>query len=96
MFLFVCSRNTVKLHNFSMEKNSSLNNKILKKLAINIKQKRSLANISQEQLADKVGVERSYITAIEIGAKSPSVYCLYLIARALNTSIKELVDINLD
>ena len=79
-----------------MKKNLSLNNKILKKLAINIKQKRSIANISQKELADKAGVERSYITAIEMGAKSPSVYCLYIIARALNTSIKELLDINLD
>ena len=79
-----------------MKKDLSLNKKILKKLAINIKQKRSIANISQEELAYKAGVERSYITAIEIGQKSPSVYCLYLIAKALNTTLKDLTDINLD
>ena len=71
-----------------MKKNLSLNNKILKKLAINIKQKRSIANISQEELADKVGVERSYITAIEIGSKSPSIYCLYIIACAFKPACR--------
>ena len=79
-----------------MKKNQSLNNKILKKLAINVKHKRSLANISQEELAFDIGVERSYITAIEIGKKSPSLYCLYLIAKRLNTTLKDLVDINID
>ena len=79
-----------------MKKNQSLNNKILKKLAINVKHKRSLANISQEELAFDIGVERSYITAIEIGEKSPSLYCLYLIAKRLNTTLKDLVDINID
>ena len=78
-----------------MKKNQSLNNKILKKLAINLKHKRSLANMSQEELAFKIGVERSYITSIEIGQKSPSLYCLYLMAQALNTSLKELTDISI-
>ena len=79
-----------------MKKNQGLNNKILKKLAINVKHKRSLANISQEELALKIGVERSYITAIEIGQKSPSLYCLFLIAKHLGTSLKELTDINIE
>ena len=79
-----------------MKKNKSIQNKLLKKLAINIKHKRSLANISQEELAFDIGVDRSYITSIEIGAKSPSLYTLYLIAKRLKTSIKELVDINID
>ena len=78
-----------------MNKNQSLNRKILKKLAINVKQKRSIANISQEELAFRVGVERSYITSIEIGDKSPSLYCLYLIAKELNIPLRELTDINI-
>jgi len=79
-----------------MKKNPSLKNKLLKRLAINIKYRRNLANITQEELANRIGVERSYITAIEIGDKSPSLYCIYLIAKALNTSLKDLTDINLD
>ena len=79
-----------------MKKDLALNKKILKKLAINIAQKRSVANLTQEQLATRVGVERSYITSIEIGQKSPSLYCLYVIAKSLNTSLQELVNINLD
>ena len=78
-----------------MKKNIGRNNKILKKLAINVRHKRSLVNMSQEELANKIGVERSYITAIEIGQKSPSLYCLFLIAQTLNTPLKELTDINI-
>ncbi len=79
-----------------MRKNQSLNKKILKKIGMNIKYRRCYANISQETLAMDIGVERSYITSIELGDKSPSVYCLFLIAERLNTSLKDLVDINLN
>ena len=79
-----------------MEKNHSINKKLLKKIGINIKYRRSHANISQETLALDIGVERSYITSIELGDKSPSIYCLYLIAKRLGTTLKDLLDINID
>ena len=63
---------------------------------MNIKYRRSYANISQETLAMDIGVERSYITSIELGDKSPSIYCLYLIAKRLNTTLNALVDINIE
>ena len=49
---------------FAMKKNQSLNKKLLKKIGMNIKYRRSYANISQETLAMDIGVERSYITSI--------------------------------
>lgn len=79
-----------------MKKNQSLNKKILKKIGLNIRYNRSRANISQEALALDIGVERSYITSIEMGDKSPSLYCLYLIAKRLNTTLQNLVDINIE
>ena len=79
-----------------MKKNQSLNKKILKKVGLNIRYNRSRANISQEALALDIGVERSYITSIEMGDKSPSLYCLYMIAKRLNTSMTDLVDINIE
>lgn len=79
-----------------MQKNKIKNKKILQRLGLNIKFYRNKLNFTQEKLAEIIDVERSYITAIEIGDKSPSVYCLYMIAKALNTSLNELMDINIE
>lgn len=78
-----------------MQKNQTINRKILKHLGINIKFYRTKLNISQETLAFDVNADRTYITAIEQGVKSPSIYCLYLIAQRLGVSLKELLDINI-
>ena len=77
-------------------KKSKPEQKIIKKIGMNIKYRRCYANISQETLAMDIDVERSYITSIELGDKSPSIYCLYLIAKRLNTTLKDLLDINLE
>lgn len=78
-----------------MQKNQTINRKILKHLGVNIKFYRTKLNISQETLAFDVNVDRTYITAIEQGVKSPSIYCLYLIAQRLGVSLKDLLDINI-
>ena len=42
-----------------------------------------------------IDAECSYIAAIEGGYKSSSIYFLHELAQALNTSLKELNDINI-
>ena len=78
-----------------MQINQNLKRKILKQVGINVQLYRRKANISQETLALEVGVDRTYISAIEQGIKSPSIYCLFKIAEKLNIPTKELLDINL-
>lgn len=78
-----------------MQKNLSKQRKLLKNLGINIKYYRTKLNITQEQLAFDCGVERSYVTALENGTKSPSLYCLYVLANKLQISLKDLLDISL-
>lgn len=79
-----------------MQTNQTIKRKILKHLGINIKFYRTKLNISQEALAFDINVDRTYITAIEQGTKSPSIYCLYLLAQRLGVSLKDLMDINVD
>ena len=79
-----------------MQTNQTIKRKILKHLGINIKFYRTKLNISQEALAFDINVDRTYITAIEQGTKSPSIYCLYLLAQRLGISLKDLLDINVD
>ncbi len=52
----------------------------------NIKKYRKNLNLSQMNLADKVGTSTSYIGEIEIGKKFPSIEMIQKIADALNIS----------
>ncbi len=78
-----------------MRKNITKNKKILKRLGGNVKFYRQKLNLTQEDIAEKLDAERSYITAIECGTKSPSIYFLYELAQALNITLKELMDITI-
>ena len=68
--------------------------KLLKNLGCNI-QKLTSKNITQEELAELISSDRSYIGAIEQGRKSPSIYCLYSIAVALKVKLSQIVDFDI-
>ncbi|HDN63351.1 transcriptional regulator [Candidatus Bathyarchaeota archaeon] len=55
-----------------------------------IKEFRAKYDLTQEELARKVGVRRETILYIEKGKYNPSVKLAYRIAKALNTTIDEL------
>ncbi len=46
--------------------------------------------MTQQQLADKVGVTRQTILAIEAGKYAPSLPLAFRIARAFNTSVEDV------
>jgi transcriptional regulator with XRE-family HTH domain len=73
-----------------------LKKKILKNLGSRVRYFRNLKGISQETLAFQIGVDRTYIGAIEQGQRSPSIYCLFVLANALDTSISEIVDVTIE
>lgn len=58
----------------------------------NIARIRLLQNISQEELAFRCGLHRTYIGAIERGEKSPTLNTVKRIADGLNIKIIELFD----
>ncbi|WP_017306735.1 helix-turn-helix domain-containing protein [Spirulina subsalsa] len=47
---------------------------------------RTLAKISQEELADRAGIHRTYVSQIERGLKSPTLSILFKISESLNTT----------
>lgn len=55
-----------------------------------IKEKRTQLNLTQEQLANKVGVRRETIVFLEAGKYNPSLQLAYNVAKALQTSIEKL------
>ena len=65
---------------------------ILKKFGQKVRQLRKDRNISQEELADKAGLHRTYIGMIERAEKNITLLNLEKIANALEVSIKDLFD----
>ncbi|HDM22671.1 MAG TPA: transcriptional regulator [Methanomicrobia archaeon] len=55
-----------------------------------IKEFRAKYNLTQEELAKKVGVRRETIVFLEKGKYNPSLKLAYKVARILNTTIEEL------
>ena len=51
---------------------------------------RQRANLSQEELANRAGLDRTYIGGIERGERNPTVMSLKTIADALEISLHEL------
>ncbi|HCA5793532.1 TPA: helix-turn-helix transcriptional regulator [Pseudomonas aeruginosa] len=60
-------------------------------LAKVITKQRNIIGISQEELAARAEVHRTYISQIERGLKSPTLPVLFRIAKALNTTASNLI-----
>lgn len=67
------------------------NAKLPKILSKRIKRCRSDLGLTQEDLAEKVGVSRVYIGYVEQGRNSPSLEILEKIAKALKVKLSDLV-----
>ncbi|MDX4067897.1 helix-turn-helix transcriptional regulator [Aliarcobacter skirrowii] len=64
---------------------------LLKQLAEKIKSKRLELNLSQEGLADKCRLDRTYISLIERSKRNPSYLSLIKLCDGLEIDIKELL-----
>jgi len=64
-----------------------------KKLAKRIKEAREDKKLSQEELAHRAGLYRTYIGHIENARYSPSAYVVYKIAKALNIKLSDLLSL---
>lgn len=69
----------------------SMNNKALMVLAKHIKNIRYAANISQEELALRANIDRSFLSRLERGVANPSYLILLRISEALEKPLKELI-----
>ncbi|NPV93468.1 MAG: helix-turn-helix transcriptional regulator [Firmicutes bacterium] len=67
---------------------------ILRKLGTRIREERKRAHLTQEQLAEKVGCNESYIGQVERGEKNPSLEVVVRIANALNVTVDYLLASN--
>jgi len=73
---------------------SSIMGNINKEIGFNIRGIREHHGLTQEELADLADLHRAYIGQIERGEKNIGIKNLEKIAKALNVSIKVLVDVS--
>lgn len=71
-----------------------MNNNFYINLGHNIKKRREELNLTQQQLADIVGVGLNHIGKIEIAFSKPSLDLLINISNALKLTLSELTNFN--
>lgn len=59
-------------------------------LGLRVKECRKMCKITQEKLAEIIGVDNGYISKLEVGQNFPSISTLEKIANALNVELYEL------
>ena len=67
-------------------------NRILKAFSNNVRTFRESSGLSQEKLAEKADLHRTYIGSIERSEKMPSLITIVKIAKALNINISQLIN----
>ena len=60
-------------------------------LSRNIKEFRLAANLTQEELAEKVGVKQSQLCSFELGSREPKTAVLVLLANTLDVTTDALL-----
>ena len=61
-------------------------------LGQNIKRRRKVVGLTQQQLADKIGIGLNFMGKIEVAFSKPSLDTVISIAEALECSVSELTD----
>ncbi len=63
---------------------------ILVRLGLNIRKRRETLDYSQEVLAEKAGIDQTYLSGIECGKRNPGIKNVARIARGLGVTTSEL------
>ncbi len=69
-----------------------MNTKVLENLGKNLKKYRLYCGMTQEILAEKVGIHPTYVGKLESGKNNPSVKLLFKVSRALGVKLSDIFD----
>jgi transcriptional regulator with XRE-family HTH domain len=58
----------------------------------NIRRLRLAAGLSQAELADRMGVDRAYVSGLEQGQRNPTVISLWHVAKALGVPMRSFFE----
>jgi transcriptional regulator with XRE-family HTH domain len=58
----------------------------------NVQRLRIAAGLSQAGLAERMGVDRAYISGLELGQRNPTILTLWHTSKALRVKLRQLFD----
>lgn len=58
-----------------------------------LRQLRKNANLTQEELAFEVGLQRTYISILELGQQQPSISTIFKLAKSFNKTAGQIMDL---
>jgi transcriptional regulator with XRE-family HTH domain len=61
---------------------------IRKLVGSNIRRLRLAAGLTQAELAERMGVDRGYVSGLELGQRNPTIVTLWHTAQALGTKVQ--------
>ncbi|WP_354220670.1 helix-turn-helix transcriptional regulator [Bradyrhizobium sp. F1.4.3] len=56
----------------------------------NVRRLRTAAGLSQAELANRLGVDRSYVSGLELGTRNATIVTLWHVSQALGVSFQEI------
>ncbi len=65
---------------------------VTRRVGANLRRAREHLGISQEELADRAGLHRTYVSGVERGVRNPTVIVLEKIAKALKVKSSTLLE----
>lgn len=65
---------------------------VRRRVGLNVRRAREALGVSQEELADRAEVHRTYISGVERGVRNPTVTMLEKIAKALKVKTAGLLE----
>jgi transcriptional regulator with XRE-family HTH domain len=58
----------------------------------NVKRLRLAAGISQAKLAERLGIDRAYVSGLELGQRNPTVVTLWHVSQALGVMLRSFFE----
>ena len=58
----------------------------------NVRRLRVAAGLSQAELAERMGVDRAYVSGLELGQRNPTIVTLWHVAKALGVKLRPFFD----
>lgn len=69
-----------------------MSNDVRRLVGRNVKRLRIAAGISQAELAERMGIDRAYVSGLELGQRNPTIVTLWHIGKALGVKLRSFFD----
>ena len=69
-----------------------MSNDVRQMVGRNVKRLRLAAGLSQAELAERMGVDRAYVSGLELGQRNPTIVTLWHIGEALDVKLRSFFE----